>query len=157
MVLAAAVMFFQMQVLLPKADVAVATRQELVRYAEDIPAARPIGTFAPIVPRPGTTSTPSAEDGRLADDAGMDKPPNTTPLFPDANTQILSGIYIPDHVAPLPPLSDKHYEAVRTGAPKRLYVAIAQSSTATVNRARRRLKLRRSVKTPRVGSRKAIR
>ncbi|MGC1684893.1 MAG: hypothetical protein WA734_04685 [Candidatus Acidiferrales bacterium] len=156
MVLAAAVMFFQMQALLPKADVAVATR-ELVRYLENIPAARPVSSFAPIVLTSGTGSAPSAEDGRPPDDDGMDKRPTTTPVFPDANTQILSGIYLPDHIEPLPPLSDKHYEAMRSGAPKRLYVAIAQSSTATVNRARRRLKLGRSVKTPRVGSRKAIR
>jgi hypothetical protein len=152
MVLAVAVILFQMQALRPKADSTVAPRQELVRYAENIPAPGLFGAFAPIVPPSGTTSAPFAEDGQflsLPDDDGT----NTTPkAFPDANTQILSGVYIPDHLAPLPPLPDKHREAVRSGAPKRLYMAIAQSSKTTADRARRRLKHRQSVKALRVGS-----
>ena len=73
MVLAVAVILFQMQALRPKADATVAPRQELVRYAENIPAPGLFGAFAPIVPPSGTPSAPFAEDGQflsLPDDDG---------------------------------------------------------------------------------------
>ncbi len=133
MILAAAVMLFQMQALPSKPVAAVATRPEAVTYAENIPA-------------------PFAEDGvhylNLADRDGTKNKPKVTPASPAANTRILSRVYIPNHFEALPPLPNKHYEVVRSGAHKRLGVAIAQSSAATFNRARRRLKLGRSTEAP---------
>jgi hypothetical protein len=134
MILAAAVMLFQMQGLPPKSGAAVA-QQEAVTYAENIPAPALFSPFSPNLPdNDGTKTTPK-------------------PVLPDANTQILSGVYVPDHFEPLPPLPDKHYGVVKSGADKRLSQAIAQSSAATFTRALRRLKIgRRSTEAARAGS-----
>ena len=134
MILAAAVMLFQMQGLPPKSGAAVA-QQEAVTYAENLPGPALFSPFSPNLPdNDGTKKTPK-------------------PVLPDANTQILSGIYVPDHFEPLPPLPDKHYDVVKSGADKRLSQAVAQSSAATFNRALRRLKIgRRSTEAARAGS-----
>jgi hypothetical protein len=134
MILAAAVMLFQMQALPPKTGAAVAAQQEEVTYAENIPGPALFSPFSPNLPdNDGTKKTPK-------------------PVLPDANTQILSGVYVPDHFEPLPPLPDKHYDVVRPGADKRLSQAIAQSSAATFNRALRHLKIgRRPVEAARAG------
>ena len=134
MILAAAVMLLQMQALPPQTGAAVAAQQEAVTYAENIPAPALFSPFSPNLPdNDGTKKTPK-------------------PVLPDANTQILSGVYVPDHFEPLPPLPDKHYDVVKSGADKRLSQAIAQSSAATFNRALRRLKIgRRPVEAARAG------
>jgi hypothetical protein len=135
MILAAAVMLFQMQGLPPKSGAAVA-QQEAVTYAENIPASALFSPFSPNLPDNDGTKTTS-------------KP---APVLPDANTQILSGVYVPDHFEPLPPLPDKHYDVVKSGADKRLSQAVAQSSAATFNRALRRFKIgRRPVEAARAG------
>jgi hypothetical protein len=135
MILAAAVMLFQMQALPPKTGAAVAAQQEEVTYAENIPGPALFSPFSPNLPdNDGTKKTPK-------------------PVLPDANTQILSGVYVPDHFEPLPPLPDKHYDVVKSGADKRLSQSVAQSSAATFNRALRRLKIgRRSTEAARAGS-----
>ena len=75
MILAAAVMLFQMQGLPPKSGAAVA-QQEAVTYAENIPAPALFSPFSPNLPdNDGTKKTPK-------------------PVLPDANTQILSGVYV---------------------------------------------------------------
>jgi hypothetical protein len=118
MILAAAVMLFQMQALSPKADAAMPTLPEAVTFAENIHACAPF-----------------AEDGidflNLPENEGTKKTPKATPVFPDTNAQILSGVYIPEHFEPLPHLRDKHYDAVRSGGFRRLSLAIGQSSAAT--------------------------
>ena len=135
MILAAAVMLFQMQALPPKTGAAVAAQQEEVTYAENIPGPALFSPFSPNLPHNG----------------GTKKTPK--PVLPDANTQILSGVYVPDHFEPLPPLPDKHYDVVKSGADKRLSQSVAQSSAATFNRALRRLKIgRRSTEAARAGS-----
>jgi hypothetical protein len=155
MILAAAVILFQMQALPPKAGAAVASRQEAVKYAENIPAPAPFDAFSPIVPASGAPIARPAGNGahllNLPDNDGTKTTPK--PVLPDANTQILSGVYVPDHFEPLPPLPDKHYGVVKSGADKRLSQAIAQSSAATFSRALRRLKIgRRSTEAARAGS-----
>ena len=134
MILAAAVMLFQMQTLPPKAGAELATRSEAVTYAENLPGPALFSPFSPNLP----------------DNDGTKKAPK--PVLPDANTQILSGVYVPDHFEPLPPLPNKHYDVVRPGADKRLSQAVAQSSAATFNRALRRFKIgRRPVEAARAG------
>lgn len=153
MILAAVVMLFQMQATSPKAE---ANRSEAVWYAENISTPAPFGAFAPVVPSSGTPSARLAEDGihfvNLPDNDGTKPTPKATPVFPDAKTQFLSGVYIPDHFEPLPPLPDKHYDAVKSGGYKRLHLGIAQSSTGKFNRARRRLKLGRPTEETAAGS-----
>ena len=137
MILAAAVILFQMQALPPKAGASVASRGEAVTYAENIPGP---ALFSPLSPN-------------LPDNDGTKMTSKPVPVLPDANTQILSGVYVPDHFEPLPPLPYKHYGVVKSGADKRLSQAIAQSSAATFSRALRRLKIgRRSTEAARAGS-----
>jgi hypothetical protein len=127
-------MLFQMQTLPPKAGAELATRSEAVTYAENLPGPALFSPFSPNLP----------------DNDGTKKAPK--PVLPDANTQILSGVYVPDHFEPLPPLPDKHYGVVKSGADKRLSQAVAQSSAATFNRALRRFKIgRRPVEAARAG------
>jgi hypothetical protein len=157
MILATAVILLQMQALSPKAGAAVASRQEAVTYAENIPAPAPFGAFSPIVPASGAPIARPAENGayvlNLPDNDGTKTTSKPVPVLPDANTQILSGVYVPDHFEPLPPLPDKHYGVVKSGADKRLSQAIAQSSATTFNRALRRLKIaRRSTENTRAGN-----
>jgi len=127
MILAAAVMFFQMQALPPKTGAAVAARQEAVTYAENIPGPAPFGAFSPNLP----------------DNDGTKKTPKAAPVLPDANSNILSKVYIPDHIEPLPPLPDKHYDAVRPGVLKGL---------SLVFRRARRSKAGRSIQVTPTGS-----
>src|SRR5208282_5403152 len=134
MILAAAVMLFQVSALPPKASEVVVGPPDTVAYAENIPAPAPFGTFAPVVPASGAPSARFAEDGihflNLPDNDGTNKTPKTSPVFPDASTQFLAEVHIPDHIEPLAPLPDKRYDVVRSGH-KWFYLAIAQSSAAT--------------------------
>lgn len=123
MILAVAMMLFQMQALPLKAGAAIAVQQDAAAYAKNIPG-------------PALFSALSAN---LPDNDGKKKTP--MPVLPDANTQILSGVYVPDHFEPLPPLPNKHYGVLKSGADKRLSEGIAQSSAATFYRALRHLKI----------------
>jgi len=157
MILAAAVILLQMQALSPKAGAAVASRQDTVTYAENIPAPAPFGAFSPSVPASGAPITRPAENAahllNLPDNDGTKTTSKPVPVLPDANTQVLSGVYVPDHFESLPPLPNKHYGVMKSGADKRLSQAIAQSSAATFSRALRRLKIgRRSTENTRPGN-----